>query len=194
MWVEQHWGPLLGGSHGKSVDRGVEGWGGSSCSLAMPPTRKVVSSSVSRVGSLPKSSPKPSLTCFFFQSLGVYSSMGSCRGTLWFVWECHLSKPYSRIFLVLGADRDPQGSNWATHLQDMIMEDLEKETGAFLETKASGSSVFVNGSNSWSGNATPLIAHLMDVIWDIWPPLLSEARLKEAGLICRSIPYFIKWA
>ena len=45
-------GPSLGGSHGGSTDKGVEGLGASSCSSAMPPTRKVVSS-MGRVGPLP---------------------------------------------------------------------------------------------------------------------------------------------
>ena len=61
------------------MDKGVEVQGASSHSLAMPPTRKVVSS-VSRVGSLPKSCLMSNLTCFFFQSLGTHFSMGSCGG------------------------------------------------------------------------------------------------------------------
>ena len=79
MWVGWCWGPLLGGSCGGSMDKGVEGLGASSHSSAMPPTRKVVSS-VGRVGSLHKSSPTLNLTYFFLWSLGVHFYMGSCRG------------------------------------------------------------------------------------------------------------------
>ena len=79
LWEVWHWEPLLGSTHGKFTDRGVEGQGVSSHSLAMPPTRKVVSSA-GRVGSWPKASLTSNLTCFFFWSSGVHSSVGSCGG------------------------------------------------------------------------------------------------------------------
>ena len=60
----------------------------------------------------------------------------------------------------------------------MIVEDWEKETGAFLKNEARGSGVFVNGSNPWSGN-TSLIVQLIGLLWDVWPPLPPEAWLNE---------------
>ena len=158
MWVRQHWGSSLGGSHGGSMDKGVEGLGASSHSSAIPPTRKVVSS-VGRVGSLPKSSLMWNVTCFFLQPSGAHSSMHSCGGggcplvcmgaspLLDLLWDAH----------GCGCRWRSLGRCWATCQQDVIVGDWEKETGTCLVVEARDYSVLVNDSDSWSGNITSLI-------------------------------------
>ena len=110
--------PLLGGDHGDSKGKGVEGLGATPHSLAMPPTRKVVRSGGS-VGSSPNS--MLNLTCFFIHYLGGCSSMGSCRGRQYSVGVGHhLAMPHSEICVVFGVGGDPWKGVWAAHQQDVV--------------------------------------------------------------------------
>ena len=85
-------------------------------------------------------------------------------------------------------------SEWLSHLSTGCdCGDWEKETAAFLDTEARGSSVCVNGFDSWSWNAASLIVWSMGLLWDIWPPQPPEGLLKETRLISSSIPYFVRW-
>ena len=79
-------GALAGRQPWGSTEKGVEGWGVSSHSLAMPPARKVVSS-VGRVGSLPKSSAASKPDLFHFLVFGGALLHGFLWRALFGLWE-----------------------------------------------------------------------------------------------------------
>ena len=111
MWVGWHWWPLLWGSCGGSMDKGIYGLGVLSHSSTVPPTRKVVSS-MGSVWSLLKSSSTLSLTSFFIWSLGCTPPWVPTEeeGALWYVWGCHFSVPCSGILVAMGAGEITKGA------------------------------------------------------------------------------------